>query len=128
MSLTATLPATEVAASHGVRLQIEGMTCASCVARVEKALKKVPGVEAAEVNLATEVAEVTLTGHATSTDALIAAVEKAGYSACPISTAAGTTSASAAGPEWWPVAVAALLSAPLLLQMLGMLLGRDWIL
>ena len=39
-------------------LPIDGMTCASCVARVEKALKKVPGVTEAEVNLATELATV----------------------------------------------------------------------
>ena len=38
--------------------RIEGMTCASCVARVEKALKAVPGVESASVNLATEKATV----------------------------------------------------------------------
>ena len=39
---------------------IEGMTCASCVARVERALKKVPGVEQATVNLATESARVSM--------------------------------------------------------------------
>jgi copper chaperone CopZ len=43
-----------------IRLPIEGMTCASCVNRVEKALKAVPGVGSAEVNLATETATVTL--------------------------------------------------------------------
>ncbi|CAG0991671.1 partial Copper-transporting P-type ATPase, partial [Burkholderiales bacterium] len=41
-------------AEQNVQLNIDGMTCASCVARVEKALKKVPGVLSAEVNLATE--------------------------------------------------------------------------
>ena len=45
-----------VQTSIQIRLPIEGMTCASCVARVEKALKKVPGVGSAEVNLATEIA------------------------------------------------------------------------
>ncbi|RYF53112.1 MAG: heavy-metal-associated domain-containing protein, partial [Comamonadaceae bacterium] len=58
---TATLPVpSAVPAGPPVRLQIEGMTCASCVGRVEKALKKVPGVASAEVNLATETAEVCL--------------------------------------------------------------------
>jgi Cu+-exporting ATPase len=45
-------------ATKEVTLRIDGMTCASCVARVEKALKKVPGVHAASVNLATEQAVV----------------------------------------------------------------------
>src|SRR3546814_9294772 len=66
-----------------LRLQIEGMTCASCVGRVEKALLKVPGVTAASVNLASEAAEVTLPRGAASLEMLIAAVEKAGYHARP---------------------------------------------
>ena len=41
-------------------LDIDGMTCASCVARIEKALNRIPGVEAASVNLATEQAKVRL--------------------------------------------------------------------
>ena len=45
-----------------LRFAIGGMTCASCVARVEKALKKVPGVVSAEVNLATETATVKVIG------------------------------------------------------------------
>jgi heavy metal translocating P-type ATPase len=60
-------------------LDIEGMSCASCVGRVEKALLKVPGVETASVNLATERATI---GASTATLAeLIQAVEKVGYSA-----------------------------------------------
>ncbi|HYD58701.1 MAG TPA: heavy metal-associated domain-containing protein, partial [Burkholderiales bacterium] len=53
------LPAMQ-SATHLIKLPIEGMTCASCVNRVEKALKKVPGVASAEVNLATETASVSV--------------------------------------------------------------------
>jgi copper ion binding protein len=58
-------------------IEVEGMTCASCVAHVERALKAVPGVETASVNLATERAEVT--GPALDRAALVQAVESAGY-------------------------------------------------
>ena len=74
---------THVHASTGqpVVLDIEGMSCASCVGRVEKALLKVPGVETASVNLATERATI---GASTATmGELIKAVEKAGYAATP---------------------------------------------
>ncbi|BCP54514.1 copper-translocating P-type ATPase [Kaistia sp. 32K] len=62
-------------------LTIEGMTCASCVSRVEKALKKVPGVSSASVNLATERATVWAPAGVVSTDALEQAVRGAGYEA-----------------------------------------------
>ncbi|MGC4253079.1 MAG: heavy metal translocating P-type ATPase [Sphingobium sp.] len=62
-------------------LAIDGMTCASCVARVEKALKAVPGVTQATVNLATEQASARGTADAA---ALVAAVASAGYAARPI--------------------------------------------
>jgi len=58
---------------------VEGMTCASCVGRIERALKAVPGVRAADVNLATEKASVTIDPGETGVDALFAAVENAGY-------------------------------------------------
>jgi Cu+-exporting ATPase len=58
---------------------VGGMTCASCVARVERALKKVPGVEAANVNLATEKATVSYDAGAAEVEALMAAIEGAGY-------------------------------------------------
>ena len=63
-------------------LDIGGMTCASCVARVEKALDKIPGVEAASVNLATEQAKIRLkTDAEVKIDEIIALVQKTGYSA-----------------------------------------------
>ena len=60
-------------------LPVEGMTCASCVGRVERALKEVPGVQTAAVNLATERADITFTGLA-DPQAVVRAIERAGYS------------------------------------------------
>ncbi len=65
---------------HNIDLAIEGMTCASCVGRVEKALSKVDGVKAARVNLATERAHVELLTDI-PVGKLIEAVEKTGFSA-----------------------------------------------
>lgn len=62
-----------------IELPITGMTCASCVRRVEKALGKVPGVEAVSVNLATEKATVRALKGASIRAELIDAVESAGY-------------------------------------------------
>lgn len=64
-----------------VELAIKGMTCASCVARIERALKAVPGVSSANVNLATEWATVDFTAGAVDGAALEAAVAAAGYEA-----------------------------------------------
>ena len=72
-------PAAEPAADGTAVLPIEGMTCASCVRRVERALAKVPGVTTANVNLATERATVTYDPTASGIGQLRAAVEKAGY-------------------------------------------------
>ncbi|MGH2376846.1 MAG: heavy metal translocating P-type ATPase [Candidatus Limnocylindria bacterium] len=67
-------------AARELVLPIEGMTCASCVRRVEKALSKVEGVREASVNLATEKAKVVLDpAAAPDLQRLRAAVEKAGY-------------------------------------------------
>jgi Cu+-exporting ATPase len=108
------------------RLRIDGMTCASCVARVERALARVPGVLQASVNLATATAEVRhLAGSAADAD-LLAAVQRAGYQAATI--AAGAAAAPHRGDEGWKVAVAAALSAPLVLPMAGDLVGAHWML
>src|SRR5919198_1113003 len=62
-----------------IELPITGMTCASCVNRVAKALKKVPGVQDASVNLATEQAAVSYDPAQVAPGQLQAAVEHAGY-------------------------------------------------
>src|SRR5271169_1118368 len=67
-------------ASAPVDLALEGMTCAACAARIEKALNRVPGVVAA-VNFATESARVRYDPRRANRDALLAAVEKVGYRA-----------------------------------------------
>ena len=72
-----------VPSATGIELAVEGMTCASCVGRVERALKAVPGVTEATVNLATERASVRGTA---DVQALIAAIAGAGYTARPIET------------------------------------------
>ena len=75
------VPAQMPAATGSVVLSVEGMTCASCVGRVERALKAVSGVTNAVVNLATE--RATIHGTANTAD-LIAAIADAGYEAKPI--------------------------------------------
>jgi len=77
-----------------IELSVTGMTCASCVGRVEKALKAVPGVSNASVNLATERASITAAG-GVSASALIQAVAKAGYEAKPLSAETSDTDAVA---------------------------------
>lgn len=75
-------------ATSTVRLGVEGMTCASCVSRVESALTSVPGVVDARVNLATDEATVDVGGPVTS-EALMTAVSAAGYSAHPLADDSG---------------------------------------
>ena len=64
-------------------LRVDGMTCASCVSHVERALRQVPGVLNATVNLAAETATVDSVARAVSTSDLTKAVEHAGYEARP---------------------------------------------
>ncbi len=116
---------TTTSAVSEISLDIEGMSCASCVTRVEKALKKVPGVTDVSVNLATERASIT-TQDAASPAPLIAAIEKAGYHArqhTPPEAAGKDAGPGATLPSWWPVALAAALSLPLVLPMLLAPLG-----
>lgn len=108
-----------------IALDITGMSCASCVAHVEKALLRMPGVQTASVNLATETASVTAEASVTAS-ALIAAVTDAGYEAVEhvATTVPGPAMSRTAGSgEGWRVLLAALLSLPLLLPMLLELAG-----
>ncbi len=138
LALAAPLPAAEVknaveragfaVPEDEITLVIGGMTCASCAGRVEKALGKVIGVESASVNLATETASVKVL-RGVSPASLIAAVEHSGYTATlPSASPKADEAARRSLPAWWPVAVATLLSLPLVLPMAGDLLGRHWML
>ncbi len=111
-----------------VDLAIRGMTCASCVARVEKALGRTEGVLSASVNLATERARVRVLA-GTDIEALRAAVAGAGYETEPAS-APGADVAPARKhillPDWWPVAASAILTIPLVAPMVGLAFGAQW--
>jgi P-type Cu+ transporter len=115
-----------------VDLRIGGMTCAACASRIETALNRVPGVSA-NVNLATERARVRIAEGAAAAQRLIAAVERAGYSAELVSEP--DLAADRARREaqyrsdlklFW---ISAALSAPLLAQMGWMFAGQhhDWL-
>jgi Cu+-exporting ATPase len=121
---------------RAVELRIGGMTCASCAARIEKKLNRLPGVQAS-VNFATEKARVVLPADVTVEDA-IATVEATGYTAArpepPRPAATGTGSAEGAGEQDAEVAglrrrllISAALTAPvLLLAMVPSLQFRYW--
>ncbi|HQW38154.1 MAG TPA: heavy metal translocating P-type ATPase [Usitatibacteraceae bacterium] len=109
-----------------LELKVEGMTCASCVARVEKALLKVPGVEAASINLATETAS--LAAPPALAEAAIAAVRKAGYEAAVKTEAPAAEPAAGLRRDTLELLVAALLTAPLVVPMAAGLFGAHWML
>lgn len=106
-------------------LAIKGMTCASCAGRVEKALLNVSGVVTAEINLALETAKVSGVDKVT-TKQLIAAVDAAGYQA-QLLTAQNDSAEHLADSyrrnQWWPSALAAVLSLPLVIAMVAEWLG-----
>ncbi|WP_211452716.1 heavy metal translocating P-type ATPase [Collimonas antrihumi] len=106
-------------------LDIEGMSCASCVSRVEKALHKVAGVQTVAVNLASEKATLTTVG-AVPVAKLIAAIKTAGYEASLPKTTLEASASKRPLPSWWPVAAAALFTLPLVLPMLLMPFGGSW--
>jgi Cu+-exporting ATPase len=86
--MTTTAPSPPAAPAE-LSLPIEGMTCASCVNRIERFLKKTPGVEEAVVNLATEIATIRYLPEQAGRAELVAAVEAAGYDVRPAIVSAG---------------------------------------
>jgi Cu+-exporting ATPase len=98
-------------------LPIEGMTCASCVGRVEKALRGVPGVVGVSVNLANERARVQAAPRATLAAELVEAVRMAGYQTPGVSQASDRARAEKHRRDTVRLAVAAALTVPLLLEM-----------
>ncbi|RQT38068.1 heavy metal translocating P-type ATPase [Burkholderia cepacia] len=97
MAAAASTAGRPLPATSTVELDIDGMTCASCVSRVEKALAKVPGVTRASVNLATERATVDVTADVSAAQ-LMETVKQAGYGATPTVTDAGFTALAPASP------------------------------
>jgi len=110
-----------------IDIGIHGMTCASCVGRAERALKKVPGVQEVSVNLATESARILVNASEQIEARLRRAVRDAGYE--PV---AANAAIDAPTPSNWagfaPVALGLVLSLPLMLPMLGSLWGQHWML
>ena len=106
---------------HEIELNIDGMTCASCSGRVEKALRAVSGVSSATVNLATEKASI----HAKKSVTVLQlqqAVERAGYHALPVSAPKQKPQSAL------PILLSALLTVPLMLPMLSGWIGLDMLL
>lgn len=97
-----------------IDLDVHGMTCASCVRRVEKAVGKLPGVTASTVNLATEKAQVTYDAAQIDAEAIAAAIRDAGYDAVapPPDDAAATARDADLAAFKREVVVAAALTAP----------------
>ncbi len=114
-----------------VELDIGGMTCASCSARLEKVLGRLPGVELATVNLASERAAVTVHSGAITREELISAVERAGFTATSVATSAEQRAQAEARArrqdhrEQNRLIISALLTIPLALPMLLMPFGLD---
>ncbi len=135
-STISTVPAAADAAMHPptpplapsfIDIGIGGMTCASCVSRVEKALKKVPGVQSANVNLATESARIAFAPADQMEARLRRAVRDAGYEPRAADAAIDAPDTSPwAG--FMPVGIGLALSAPLILPMLADLFGKHWML
>ena len=136
MNPTFSVPPGDATASF--KFGIQGMTCASCVGRVERALKKVPGVVDASVNLATESATVQANDTVTR-DALIAAVSVAGYEAMAVESNAPPSNDAHAHAhahhhdthsdrERRHLILATLLSLPLVLPMVTLAWGEHWML
>ena len=131
-AMNTSAPSVSAPPVHALDLSIGGMTCASCVGRVERALRKVPGVQEATVNLATESARIQFAppdgGDDAAMDALLRrAVRNAGYE--PLTAAASQREEDTS--PWTgfaPVAIGLLLSAPLVLPMVGDLFGAHWML
>jgi len=116
-------------ATDALDLQLTGMTCAACAARIEKVLNRTDGVQAA-VNFATETAHVEFDAARITPQALIEAVRKAGYDAAPAvdpfaqPEQDARAEASRYRRELSRFVVAALLTAPLVLQMFAMATDR----
>ena len=109
-------------------LQVQGMTCASCVTRIEKALSKVEGVITASVNLATESARALTVPGQVQIEQLVSAIQAAGYDARLKADNTTAKPQPATSKQGHAVIVAMALAAPLVLPMLLLPFGIQWML
>lgn len=119
--------AVEATEKKAVELKVEGMTCASCVARVERSLKELPGVEGVRVNLITEKAYARIDPRLVDLSLLEKAIAEAGYEAHPVEEGKGEDLEAKEEAAWrrdlW---IGALFTLPLLLVAMGPLRGPWW--
>jgi Cu+-exporting ATPase len=111
------------------RIAVQGMTCATCVGRIERVLCKLPGVLSAQVNLATEIASVAFSPAALEFSDLTRAIEAAGFGATAARHAGSDEELAAqrlAQRELATLSLALALTAPLVAPMALMLLGIEW--
>src|SRR5213593_2342955 len=97
--LRGSMQGTTEATTAELALPVEGMTCASCVNRIERFLKRTPGVEDAVVNLATEVATIRYLPDQVGRSELVGAIEAAGYDVRSVAPEAAATSGDATALE-----------------------------
>ena len=110
---------------QSINLDIQGMTCASCVGRIEKYLKKDPSIIESSVNLATEKAKIVFDDKATNVDKIIDIVAKAGYEAKVHNEESGEDKERALHKEKLLIILSSLLTLPLALPMLFEPFGID---
>ena len=120
----------DVADQH-LTLSLEGMSCVACAARIEKVLNKQPGVDAT-VNFAAARAHITYTPGLETPDTLIQRIEKIGFGAQTV-TQRDHDAEQAESARAWRIQrnhfiVAALFTLPLMIEMIGMLIGRTHLL
>lgn len=112
---------------HSLNIDISGMSCASCVSTVENALRKIPAVESASVNLATEKAHIILKkGALLQANNILQAVKDSGYGAELISQNLSAGDHAEESTNGIKIVFAILLSLPLIISMILSLAGVHW--
>jgi Cu+-exporting ATPase len=117
--------------THRVQYQLSGLSCASCVSRVEQALLQLPQVVTAEVNLATEQLTLTILAELTTTEITARLPDQ--YQLTPPQPSKIPASTAEQKPafyrtEEFSLMIVALLTLPLVLPMIGMVFGQEWML
>ncbi len=115
--------------SEEANLNVTGMTCAACAARIEKGLNRIPGVTGATVNLAMETAHVEYAAGSTTISDLVSKIEQLGYGAIPQSAEDNIADVRSKDIQRkkWKWMISAVLSLPLLWAMVAHFSFTSWI-